>query len=182
MNNLIIAIMGKSGSGKNYIANRLSKRGYSSVKSYTTRPIRPNDESDKDTHTFITPDRIEDYKDDIICSTMFNHNFYFATRKQLNENDIYILDVEGLKKLFRSEYKDKDIIVVYVDCNDDLLKERMLKRGDSEDAIKQRMENDKTVFADAISLCDFVVVNETQEQANDAVDFIEGLFKYYRAR
>ena len=182
MNKPLICIIGKSGSGKNYIANRLAKRGYSSVKSYTTRAIRLNDELDKDTHIFITPDRVEDYKDDIICSTTFNNNFYFATRKQLNENDIYILDAEGLKQLFRSDYKDKDIIPIYVDCNNSLLRERMVKRGDSEESIQQRIENDKVAFETAESLCDFVIKNETQEQANDAVDFIDGLFKYYKPR
>lgn len=177
MSKPLIAIAGKSGSGKNYIARQLEKFGYSSVKSYTTRAIRVNDPKDKDTHTFITPDRVEDYKDDIVASTTFNNNFYFATRKQLNENDIYILDINGLKEL-RKAYKDKRIIAVYLKCNDDTLQNRMHMRGDSKNAVLERIKNDEIMFKDAEQECDFILPNETKSQAISNVEFIDMLLKY----
>lgn len=181
MSRPLICIVGRSGAGKNYIAHRLEMLGYSSVRSYTTRAIRANDPKDKDTHIFITPDRVEDYKDDIVASTTFNGNFYFSTRKQMNENDIYILDIAGLREL-RQTYKDKDIVSIFLDCNDEILKERMTKRGDSEQAIADRIQNDAIMFRDAKKECGFVYLNETNEQALDIVKFIDMFIKGYNGK
>lgn len=181
MSKPLICIIGKSGSGKNYIASKLERKGFTSVKSYTTRPIRQDDPNDINTHTFISPDRIDEYVGDIIVDTIFNGAYYFATASQLNNADIYILDKAGLIQLYR-DYHDRDILTFYIECDSSICAERMSKRGDKDEAIFKRLQYDIKAFDKAEELCDFVVTNETQEQANDIVDYIEKTIKYYRSR
>ena len=181
MSKPLICLIGKSGSGKNYIASKLERKGFTSVKSYTTRSMRPDDPNDINTHTFISPDRVSEYKDDIVADTYFNGNYYFATASQLNAADIYILDVVGLKQLYKN-YKGKDILAFYFECDSSICGDRMAKRGDSDEAIMSRLQYDAEAFKGAEELCDYIVTNETQEQANDIVDYIEKTMKYYRSR
>lgn len=180
--NLLIALLGTSGAGKSTIANRLQrKHGYVSAKSYTTRPIRTECEGDELTHTFITPDQVDEYRDDIVAYNRYNGYEYFATRKMLNEANLYVVDVDGLKQLYRN-YHDKDILSIFIDCDSSIVARRMSDRGDSDEQIMQRLQFDAVQFADAKSLCDFVIPNETPNQINDIVDWIDGLFRYYRVR
>lgn len=181
MSKPLIALLGRSGSGKNYIASRLERSGFTSVKSYTTRPIREDDPNDINTHTFISPDTVSEYADDIVADTYFNGAYYFATRQQINMSDIYILDKAGLIQLYKN-YHDRDILAFYIDCDSSICAERMSKRGDSDKAIMNRLQHDAEAFEGVDELCDFVVKNESQEQGNRIVDFIENIFEYYRAR
>jgi len=181
MSKPLICLIGKSGSGKNYIASKLERKGFTSVKSYTTRLIRPNDPNDINTHTFISPDRVSDYKDDIVADTYFNGTYYFATRQQLDDADIYILDKAGLIQLYHN-YHNRDILAFYIDCDSSICAERMSKRGDSDEAIMNRLQYDTEAFEGVKELCDFVVNNETQDNANRIVEYIENTFEFYRMR
>jgi guanylate kinase len=143
--------------------------------------MRPDDPNDINTHTFISPDRVSEYKDDIVADTYFNGNYYFATASQLNAADIYILDVVGLKQLYKN-YKGKDILAFYIECDSSICSDRMAKRVDSDEAIMSRLQHDVEAFKGVEELCDFVVKNESQEQANRIVDYIENTFEYYRTR
>ena len=89
----IILIVGKSGTGKDYIARAL---GLKMVVSITTRPIRPNEE-DGVHHKFLTP---EEYGkllvDDIVAMTEFDGHSYCATKKCLEGKEAYIVDPAGI--------------------------------------------------------------------------------------
>lgn len=181
MKQLLIAIIGTSGSGKSTIANRLERKfGYVPVKSYTTRAIRSNDSEDIHTHTFISAADVEQYTD-IVASNYYNDNYYFVTRTMLNEADVYVVDRKGLLDLYKN-YHDKDILSIYIDCNSSIVAQRMAERGDNDEAIMKRLQYDSEAFAGVKDLCDFVCTNETQAQMGDIVDFIDSLFKYYRVR
>lgn len=175
---LLIAIVGASGSGKSSLAQKLERKfGLTSVRSYTTRSVRPNDLADAFTHTFISPDRVDEYKGDIVCDTMFNHHYYFCTSEQLDANDTYVVDKNGLIQLF-ANYHNKDIIAIYLDVPAEIAAKRMESRGDNDLIIMSRLQHDAEAFKGAKSLCDFVCPNETQAQQNDICDFINMLFQY----
>lgn len=179
---LLITLTGNSGSGKSTIANRLNRKyGYVSARSYTTRPIRTEQEGDELTHTFITPEQVAEYKDDIVAYNKYNGYEYFATRTMLNNAQLYIVDVTGLKQLYRN-YRNKDIISIFVDCDSSIVAKRMADRGNTDEEIMKRLQFDAIEFADAKDLCDFVIPNETPNQINDIVDWIDNLYKYYRVR
>lgn len=177
----LIAIIGVSGSGKSTIANKLERKyGYKSVKSYTTRPIR-DDPEDISTHTFITLDEIDQYKDDIVADNWYNDNYYFCTKTQLDNSDIYIVDKSGLIKLYKN-YFNKDIISIYLEVSPEIVAQRMEQRGDSNEQIMTRLQYDSEAFKGVKEMCDFVCTNETQNQMNDVIEFIDMLFKYYNVK
>lgn len=179
---LLFCLCGRSGCGKSTIAERLNRKyGYVQAKSYTTRPIREECEGDELTHTFITRDEIDNYKDDIVAYNEYNGNAYFVTRKMLEGCQLYVVDKEGLLQLYK-DYHDKDILAIYIDCDSSIASRRMAERGDTDEQIMQRLQYDEKAFADCQELCDFVIPNEVQNGVNDIVDWIDGLYRYYRAR
>ena len=182
MKPLLLCLCGRSGCGKSTIADRLNRKfGYVQAKSYTTRPIRTECEGDELTHTFITRDEVANYKDDIVAYNEYNGNIYFATRKMLAGCNLYVVDREGLLQLYKN-YHDKDILAIYIDCDSSIVAKRMAERGDTDEQIMQRLQYDEKAFADCQELCDFVVPNEVQNGVNDIVDWIDGLYRYYRVR
>lgn len=174
----LIALLGVSGSGKTTVANKLAKKGYVSVKSYTTRPIRIDDENDISSHTFIDPSEVENYRNDIVASATYNDYFYFATRTQLNESDIYIVEKEGLKQL-RENYHDKPIIAIYLDVPSEIAAKRMEKRGDSDEKIMERLQCDEQAFIGVKEQCDYILQNTTQENCYDICAFISMIMESY---
>jgi guanylate kinase len=143
---VIILLVGKSGTGKSTLCDYLNKyENWKVLKSYTTRPVRNNDPSDINTHTFISKDEFDKLKNK--CAyTKFDNYEYCATSKQVNESDIYIIDPKGVK-YFREHYNGtKQPIVVYMFGKDDILKAHMLERGDNEESIESRIKNDEIEF------------------------------------
>lgn len=152
--------MGASGSGKNTVANALNKMyGLKVLDSYTTRP--PRYEGEKG-HIFISGQEFDKIpKSDMIAYTEYNGNKYCATKQQLEEADIYIIDPAGVK-YFKATY-DGNIkpIVVYLTVSAREREQRMIQRKDSEDNIKSRLEYDKDEFAEAEELADYIIENES---------------------
>lgn len=140
----IVLIVGESGSGKSTICDELTKRyGLKQVKSYTTRPRRSEDE---DGHTFISDEEFNKLEN--ICAyTYFDNHRYCATREQIDNSDLYIIDPHGID-YFIKEYNGRKIpIVVYIHADKRTRRKRMRKRGDKEYKIRQRITHDESAFA-----------------------------------
>lgn len=147
---MMYLIVGRTGSGKDYLANLLTKENMKMVKSYTTRPKRHENE---DTHIFITKEEADAITDKV-ATTEINGYEYFATASQVNESDIYIIDPNGVKELTKN-MPDTIFHLVYVSADDmnrrfnavrraeDKIKEEMVfdSRDESEDAQFTEFEN-----------------------------------------
>lgn len=103
----IICLIGPSGSGKTTLAEALVPTGIDTIRSYTTRPMRPGEQngrehifiSEQDAHRLLTTRRPMAY-------TLFGGYRYFALWEQLglitgNSHSVsYIIDEAGYHALF----------------------------------------------------------------------------------
>lgn len=142
----IVLLIGRSGSGKTAIANYLQGTyGWKAVDSYTTRPRRFPWETG---HTFVSDDEF-DQLTDLVAYTKFDGHRYCATAEQIDNADIYIVDLIGVKTMKALYQGDSVLLPVYVDVSPTVCMHRMLKRGDEFEAAWQRRRNDNDAFAGA---------------------------------
>lgn len=159
----VILLVGESGSGKNTVQDELEKLyGCVPLLSYTTRPKRTPDEN---THTFVTMEEFEQIvkNETVVAFTNFDGNLYCATDKQLEQSDVYIIDVKGLQTLLDLKFEkaiDIPFVTVYLQVPEKERIKRMEKRGDSKTAIKQRIEHDRIAFQCASELCNYTINNK----------------------
>lgn len=164
MNNKIMLIVGKSGSGKTTVAKNLfNVYGLSQIESYTTRPKRHENEFG---HIFVNSSEFNELKE-LVGYTNFNGYEYCATSKQVENNQIYVIDCKGVD-FFKHNYKgNKKILTVYLNVEDEILTQRMKNRGDNLSDIYNRIENDKKEFKSYLDICDYVVDNINMETTTD---------------
>ena len=147
MDNYIWLLIGHSGTGKSAVADYMAKHhGLTVLQSYTTRPKRFDEERG---HIFITEEEFAKLKD-IVAYTVFNNYKYGATAEQVENSDIYIIDVKGVEE-FKNLYKgEKTPIFIYLTATVDNCIKRMRARGDSVEKVMERVNHDKEAFAGVI--------------------------------
>ena len=135
---MINLILGRSGSGKSTVVKYLQNQyHYKPLLSYTTRPKRyPEEEG----HIFITKSEEVPLLKDIVAETYFDGYHYFATKEQLNNSDLYIIDPIGLWNL-----KDVNKRSFYIDVSESILKQRLYDRDRSLDRYYWDLKNYPTV-------------------------------------
>lgn len=143
MSKTIALFIGPSGSGKTTVAEYLVKHyGLTQIESYTTREPRYAGECG---HIFVTDNEFDQLKD-FVAYTEFDGHRYAATTEQVENSDIYVVDVAGAE-YFKEKYKgNKKPIVFLFDVPPDVVKQRMIDRGDNKEHVEQRIQNDAIMF------------------------------------
>lgn len=179
MSNFLILLVGPSGSGKTTIANILSKNyGLRSIESYTTRPARYIGETG---HVFITDqafhDMYPDGRDDpnIVAYTYFDGYHYFATKEQVENSEVYVIDPAGVKTL-QKRYRGKKVLVpIWLDVDPETCKVRMLARGDSEEKVDERLWHDQVAFGKELPhACHISALESPERLARRIYDIADG--------
>lgn len=148
MNNNLILLIGASGSGKTSLANILSEMYNCKVlNSYTTRPKRYADEKG---HTFVNSFEFSQLKD--LCAyAVFDGYDYGATKEQVDNSDIYIINPQGAVDFIKIYTEDMNgrtpLCTIILDTPKDTRLHRMIARGDSMKKAKQRVANDNIEFS-----------------------------------
>ena len=171
----IVLIVGKSGSGKSTICDRLTEQyGLKQVKSYTTRPRRGDGDN---SHIFVNDEKFAKLENK--CAyTIYDNRKYCATTEQVDNADLYIIDVDGVE-YFLSHYNGRKIpMVVYIETSKNVRKERMMQRGDAEYKVMNRLRYDKTHFDNADEYAIKTYQNETEEDLDKIVESIYNVFFY----
>lgn len=142
-NNTLILLVGPSGSGKSTVASMLEMRnGWRQLISYTTRPRRSPEES---SHTFISEEDFMRLKD-LMAYTEYNGYRYGATRQQIEDSDVYVVDIPGVESLVQNYKGNKRLVAFCMPLQESQARERMANRGDSQEAIEERLITDRIAF------------------------------------
>ena len=169
-------IVGRSGSGKDYLTNYIcSEFGFKQLLSYSTRPKRFDNEN---THIFITGHEADEIVNSqtVIAYTEIGQYVYFGTYEQFIESDVYIVDKNGidyLKNNFTEQLikENIQIVVIYVYAPETLRLERALKRNADISTIKARFYAENNQF-DLLEKCieyDWFVNNQNGEHAKKII-------------
>lgn len=131
----VLCIMGKSGSGKSTIANRLvtlAPEKYSLVKSFTTRKVRESDPEDTKTHIFVSE---EDYQKDIdkvvaLYESPLGYKSYVTKNLfDVDKVNIFVIDPKAYSELVVDHSDELDIVGVYIAVSEDERMRRLQQRG-----------------------------------------------------
>lgn len=138
MNN-IYCIIGNSGSGKTTIADALQREyNLSVLKSYTTRPKRKETDND---HIYIDEEEYFALQHKV-ATRKAEDGYYCATKEQVNNNDIYVIDFGGFFELKQKYDGYKSVKAIYIDVSPATSIERMRLRGDKAGSIINRIKRD----------------------------------------
>lgn len=174
----MFVICGKSGSGKNTIANELIKRSYRMIVTYTTRPKREGEE-DGVTYHYIDDSNFDrrvregfflEYKEYNTAEGVWYYGSSLSDEDIQDEKAFIILSPSGVKAV---RALDKSIVMIYLYANRGTIKERLLKRGDNKNESARRMMHDIEDFAGLTGLGLKIVYNNLGDQVSDVADRIE---------
>lgn len=152
----IIAIMGKSGAGKNFYFDYLRQNypEFNYIKRVTTRPRRDNEP--EDSYFFID---IEEYTKLFFSSELvevgtFREWFYGTPKGQIIDDtiNIGIFDPLGVEQLIE-HYGEQNIQIIYIDCSSKYRLIRSLERISSEEDVQEvirRYKVDEEDFSDLL--------------------------------
>jgi len=172
----IYCILGRTASGKSFIAGKMSERfGLTQVKSYTTRAPRKSEiESGKSDHIFISKEEMEKMRDDMAAYTKIGEAEYCTTFSLLDKCDVYVIDPRGvkeLKKKIKERGEDYRVVEIYVTAPESLRKDRYEKRGGKDFEKREEAENEQFLAYEREGQPDIVVEND--KDAEKALEKIE---------
>lgn len=163
---VVILLVGRTNSGKSSLIKKLCERtGLKQLISYTTRPRRNSQDND---HVFVSTEDYLQAKEngEIIAKTEIAGNYYYATKEQLYNADLYTIDPVGLEYLLSADLPNIRFVVVYISCPDEERRLRAEKRGDDKHAYRIRDFSEKQQFKQ-------FVADEKWDYSIRNVDFVK---------
>lgn len=149
-----LILVGKSGSGKDYMVRQMTKKGLAAGVKTTTRPQRKGEVQ------WVTYEFVADWtftemlsNDEFIVHQEFRVTpegrepetwHYGLTRKEFDRAECFIMTPSELATI--DEQTRKGCFVVYLDIDRKVREDRVLKRRDMNDSVKRRMDADDEDF------------------------------------
>lgn len=142
--------IGRTACGKSTIANAVCKQlGLKQVKSYTTRKPRNTAERENSwDHYFVSEEEFEKIgnENSWIAYTEINGCKYGATKDELNNSNIYIIDPKGVKYLKDTCSDEYEFVEIYFRTPYKTAKQRFIKRGGTSQDFKNRYDKESIEF------------------------------------
>ena len=104
----MIVLVGASASGKTEVTKVLAKKyDFKKFITHTTRPIRQGEINDVDYH-FVTKQKFEELikQDYFIEYTIYNGNYYGTWKKEIDDNKVVAIDINGLNSFKKLNNKN----------------------------------------------------------------------------
>lgn len=141
-----IILAGAAGSGKDYLKNRCKEAGLSVDVSLTTRPMREG-EIEGLTYQYVSDEEFERIKKirGFYEFVEFNSAKYGTLAEGWENSDVFIMTPSGISQINRKDRKN--CYIVYLDIDEEVRRERMVKRLDNGfDDIERRIKADNEDF------------------------------------
>ena len=153
---VLLCVLGRTACGKDTLVDKLCERtGLNAIISYTTRPRRENEGN---THIFTTKEAYEQMQAEgnVAAYTEIAGNLYWTTVDQLYENDVYIIDYDGLKTLKALNLPNLRLVSVFVNTPDAIREERAHSvRKDDKKKFRVRDYAEAQQFREMLKNADF---------------------------
>ena len=147
-----LIIVGKSGSGKNFLLEKLISKGLKPSIKWTTRPQRKGEKNGFE-YTFTDNEHFERMVegDQFLVWQSFKNDvgnlwYYGISKYDFDENQAFIMTPGELSKL--NEFQRKSSFVVYLDIDRSVRESRLPIREDNNDSIQRRLNADEIDFCD----------------------------------
>lgn len=172
----MLILIGKSASGKTVVRDQLvEKYKFNPIVTYTTRPMRKG-EIPGITYHYISKDDFLKKIDDGFFAEWKKYKvdeniWYYGTSKadidNADDNSVIILTPDGVRDVTKCY---ENFAVIYLYANTRTIKDRLLKRNDSNDKIEDRMKRDSVDFKNAEFLADKIVYNNEEMNFENVVE------------
>ena len=176
---MTIIIVGKTGSGKSKTAKKLeSKYGFKVIVTDTTRPIRDNEVDGVD-YNFLTDEKFLELEKSgyYIETKSYNAAFGFCrygTPKKVfednGENKVIVMSPNGVRDVYGK--LDDNTEIVYLDVSDDIIIDRLRRRGDSMEEVYRRLLKDSKDFYNLEDYSSLTLVVDKGMSVDDVADMI----------
>lgn len=137
-----IIIVGRGGSGKDFMRKKYEKRGFKYCISCTSRPPRSGEEEGKD-YKFVTWEYFDTHRDEFYEIDEFNGWRYGTLKKDFEEADLFLLTPNGIRNL-KPEDRERSIII-YINPDKEIIRKRLIDRKDA-DSAERRIMTDNMDF------------------------------------
>ncbi|OGE26593.1 hypothetical protein A3C26_04295 [Candidatus Daviesbacteria bacterium RIFCSPHIGHO2_02_FULL_39_12] len=162
---LLLILTGKTASGKDTIMQMLLSK-YPNLQRVTTSTSRPKRDNEKDglDYYFLTGEEFNKKigKGDFIEHVEYGGHLYGTEKTEIakvfNTNLIWRIDPSRASQI-RQFIKSANVLVIYLTVSDQVILERLQKRGLSQAEIQTRMQQDKIFWNQFKDSYDFVVEN-----------------------
>jgi len=152
----VFLVVGETSSGKDSFVHRICEEcGYNQLLSYATRPRRIEEGN---THVFISPEEVEQYKNQMIAYTKIGEFEYFATKEQLYKNSFYVIDYRGIEYMhsLTKDFDDIRFVTIFIHVPREIREQRALNnRHDDALTFYKRCFNESIQFTEMILRNDY---------------------------
>lgn len=149
-----IILLGRSGSGKDYLMRKLVDKGLKGCLKMTTRPQRKFEKQGV-SYNFVSDNQFTELikETKFLVYQTFNVTpkgrdpetwYYGLTFEEFNKSQVFIMTPEEFKCIKPEERKG--CFVVYLDISRDIRESRLFRRKDENDSIKRRLDADDVDF------------------------------------
>ncbi len=141
-----VILCGKAASGKDHMRRIFERKGFEYATSYTSRPPRQGEVDGKD-YYFLSRDEFERRAAEGFFYEFveFNGWLYGTSNAQWSTPfALYIMTPSGISKIKPADRNE--CLIVFLDVDEDLRKERLSARADSNDPVERRLASDRATF------------------------------------
>lgn len=165
-----IVIVGKGGSGKDFLTTFLENKGYRKEIQYTSREKRIGEIEGKDYYFISKSDFISKIENDFFLYYEEYIGLYYGSSKdEYNTKDVFIKTPSLISSMSKEERENS--IVVYLNTSLNERKKRMSKRKNNVDNYKRRLLSDEEDFK---FFTDFdIEIKEDYFDCNKVLDIIK---------